>query len=31
MKKLIFVAVCAMAVMIGCKNKGQTAPADCCY
>ena len=28
MKKLIFVAVCAMAVMIGCKNKGQTAPAD---
>jgi hypothetical protein len=30
MKKIIyiFVAICAMTVMIGCKNKGQTAPAD---
>ncbi|MBP5799129.1 MAG: hypothetical protein J6W43_04370 [Prevotella sp.] len=28
MKKLIFVAVCATAVMISCTNKGQTAPAD---
>ena len=28
MKKLVFVAICAMAVMISCKNKGQTAPAD---
>ena len=28
MKKLVFFAICAMAVMIGCKNKGQTAPAD---
>jgi len=28
MKKLMFVAVCAMAVMISCTNKGQTAPAD---
>ena len=28
MKRLMFVAVCAMAVMISCKNAGQTAPAD---
>ena len=28
MKKLTLVAVCMMAVMIGCKQKGQTAPAD---
>ena len=28
MKKLMFVAICAMAVMISCKQKGQTAPAD---
>ena len=28
MKKLMFVAICVMAVMISCKNKGQTAPAD---
>ena len=28
MKKLVFVAVCVMAVMISCKQKGQTAPAD---
>lgn len=28
MKKLMFVAICAMAVMISCKPKGQTAPAD---
>ena len=28
MKKLMFVTVCAMAVMISCKNAGQTAPAD---
>ena len=28
MKKLMLLAVCAMAVMISCKNKGQTAPAD---
>ena len=28
MKKLMLVAVCAMAVMISCKSKGQTAPAD---
>ena len=28
MKKLMFWAVCAMAVMMGCKQKGQTAPAD---
>ena len=28
MKKLMLVAICAMAVMISCKNKGQTAPAD---
>ena len=28
MKKLVLFAICAMAVMIGCKNKGQTAPAD---
>ena len=28
MKKLLFVAICAMAVMISCKQKGQTAPAD---
>ena len=28
MKKLLLVAICAMAVMIGCKQKGQTAPAD---
>ena len=28
MKKLIIVVICAMAVMISCKQKGQTAPAD---
>lgn len=28
MKKLMLVAICAMAVMVSCKNKGQTAPAD---
>ena len=28
MKKLMFVAICVMAVMISCKNAGQTAPAD---
>ena len=28
MKKLMLVAICVMAVMISCKNKGQTAPAD---
>ena len=28
MKKLVLLAICAMAVMISCKNKGQTAPAD---
>ena len=28
MKKLMLVAICVMAVMMGCKNKGQTAPAD---
>ena len=28
MKKPMLVAICAMAVMISCKNKGQTAPAD---
>ena len=28
MKRLMFVAICAMAVMVSCKNKGQTAPAD---
>ena len=28
MKKLMVFAVCVMAVMMGCKNKGQTAPAD---
>ena len=28
MKKLMLVAICAMAVMISCKNAGQTAPAD---
>lgn len=28
MKKLLLVAICAMAVMISCKNVGQTAPAD---
>lgn len=28
MKKLMFFAICVMAVMISCKNKGQTAPAD---
>ena len=28
MKKLLLVAVCAMAVMISCKQKGQTASAD---
>jgi len=28
MKKLMLVAICAMAVMISCKQKGQTAPAD---
>ena len=28
MKKLMLVAICVMAVMISCKNAGQTAPAD---
>lgn len=28
MKKLMLLAICVMAVMISCKNKGQTAPAD---
>ena len=28
MKKLVLIAICAMAVMISCKQKGQTAPAD---
>ena len=28
MKKLLIAAVCAMAVTISCKQKGQTAPAD---
>ena len=28
MKKLMLWAICAMAVMISCKNQGQTAPAD---
>lgn len=28
MKKLMLVAVCAMVVMMSCKQKGQTAPAD---
>ena len=28
MKKLMFVAICVMAVMISCKPKGQAAPAD---
>lgn len=28
MKKLMLFAICVMAVMISCKNKGQTAPAD---
>ena len=28
MKKLMLLAICAMAVMISCKQKGQTAPAD---
>ena len=28
MKKLMLAAICVMAVMMGCKNKGQTAPAD---
>lgn len=28
MKKLMLFAVCVMAVMISCKNKGRTAPAD---
>ena len=28
MKKLMLLAICAMAVMISCKNAGQTAPAD---
>ena len=28
MKRLMLLAVCAMAVMISCKNAGQTAPAD---
>ena len=28
MKKLMLVAICAMVVMISCKQKGQTAPAD---
>ena len=28
MKKLMLVAICVIAVMMGCKNKGQTAPAD---
>ena len=28
MKKLILVAICVVAMMISCKNKGQTVPAD---
>ena len=28
MKKLMFFAICAMAVVMGCKNKGQTNPAE---
>ena len=28
MKKLLLAAICAMALMVSCKNKGQTAPAD---
>ncbi len=28
MKKLMLVAICAMAVMFSCKSKGETAPAD---
>lgn len=28
MKKLMFLTICAMVVMISCKNQGQTAPAD---
>lgn len=28
MKKLMVFAVCVMAVMMGCKNKGQTDGAD---
>ena len=28
MKKLMIVAVCAMAVMMSCKNKGQNAAAE---
>ena len=28
MKKLMLVAICVMAVMMGCKQKGQTASAD---
>lgn len=28
MKKLMLLAICVMAVMISCKQKGQTAPAD---
>ena len=28
MKKLLLVAVCAMAVMMSCKNKGQNAAAE---
>ena len=28
MKKLLFVAICAMAVMMSCKNKGQNAAAE---
>ena len=28
MKKLMLFAIIAIAVMVGCKNKGQTAPAD---
>ena len=28
MKKLALFAICAMVMFVGCKNKGQTAPAD---
>ena len=28
MKRLMLLAICAMAVMMSCKNAGQTAPAD---
>ena len=28
MKKLTLLAICVMAVMVSCKNKGQSAPAD---